>query len=108
MAEKNNGDRRRTSALSSTLSPVPSRLNDGCVDAEAPETPVHITLETDETQYTDSGHWMSILDSVAELKGELDQIASEPSPTDEADIDTGPELLFGIRGHPTRQSASQS
>lgn len=103
LAEKNAGDRRRTSAFSTVLSPLPSGLNEESANAEAPKTPVHITLENDETQYTDSGHWMSILDSVAELKGELDQIASESTPHNEADSDEGPELLFGLRTHVTRQ-----
>jgi hypothetical protein len=46
---------------------------------------------------------MSILDSIAELKDELDQIASEPQPYSQTGDDAGPELLLGVKTHATRQ-----
>jgi hypothetical protein len=102
MNERNGGGRTRAESLSTVLSPFSPVLNDGGADAEAPKTPVHMTLETDETQYTDSGHWMSILDSIAELKGELDHIASD-LPPENVDNNAGPELLIGLKSRETRQ-----
>ncbi|KAF1975958.1 hypothetical protein BU23DRAFT_456653 [Bimuria novae-zelandiae CBS 107.79] len=103
MGAKNGGDPERKNTGPSIPSPLRMDLNDGSADTEAPKTPAHMTLETDETQYTDSGHWMSILDSIAELKGELDQIASDPPQPRRPDEDVGPELLLGLRSHVTRQ-----
>lgn len=103
MNERNSGDRTANHALSAALSPFSPILTDDGANAEAPKTPVHMTLETDETQYTDSGHWMSILDSIAELKGELDDIASDPPPENDEDSNPGPELLIGLKSRPTRQ-----
>ncbi|KAL1612338.1 hypothetical protein SLS60_000564 [Paraconiothyrium brasiliense] len=103
MAEKTGGDRTRKNTLPTVASPFRLDLNDESANIEAPKTPVHMTLDSDETHYTDSGHWMSILDSISELKDELDQIASEPQPYSHAGDDAGPELLLGIKTHATRQ-----
>lgn len=103
MAEKTGGGPKKTSTFPSIASSVGPGLNDESADAEAPKTPVHMTLETHETRYTDSGHWMSILDSIAELKDELDQISSEPQPYSHTGDDLGPVLLLGINIQTTRQ-----
>lgn len=84
-------------------SPFRSDLIDEGADVEAPKTPVHMTLDSDETQYTDSGHWMSILDSIADIKDELDQIGSEPQSLGHPDDERGPELLHGNNTQATRQ-----
>ncbi|KAL5449359.1 hypothetical protein PMIN05_001398 [Paraphaeosphaeria minitans] len=103
MAEKTGGGPRRTDSIPSIASPFRPDLNDESADVEAPKTPVHMTLATNETQYTDSGHWMSILDSIAEIKDELDQIASEPQPYSHTGDNLGPELLLGINTQATRE-----
>lgn len=105
MSAKNDDHRTKptTPAFSTASSLLRSGWDDGSADTEAPKTPVHMTLETDETQYTDSGHWMSILDSIAELKGELDQIAADVPPQDNVIEDAGPELLLGLKRYTTRQ-----
>lgn len=105
MSAKNDDHRTKptTQAFSTASSLLRSGWDDGSADTEAPKTPVHMTLETDETQYTDSGHWMSILDSIAELKGELDQIAADVPPQDNVIEDAGPELLLGLKRYTTRQ-----
>jgi len=53
-------------ALSSLSPPGHIRPDPGELrgDAEAPGTPAHMKLDREETTYTDSGHWLSILDSV--------------------------------------------
>lgn len=103
MAEKTKGNRRKTNPLPNIHLPLHLDLSDESANIEAPSTPVHMTIDRNETQYTDSGHWMSILDSIAELKDELDRIASEPQPYSHTSDDAGPELLLGLKTHPTQQ-----
>lgn len=103
MDAKGSGDRTRSTPHLAHASPFRPDPNDISADAEAPGTPVHMTLDSDETKYTDSSHWMSILDSIAELKGELDQITLDPPSVDSPEDHPGPELLFGTQRHATRQ-----
>ncbi|KAF2471765.1 uncharacterized protein BDR25DRAFT_285369 [Lindgomyces ingoldianus] len=72
-------------------------------EADVPGTPDRVKLASDETRYTSSGHWTSILDGIAELKDQLDQIptSAQPRDSDQGEIQ-GPDLLFGRQRHATR------
>ncbi|KAF2108252.1 fungal-specific transcription factor domain-containing protein [Lophiotrema nucula] len=64
------------------------------------ETPDRVKLEDDATSYTNSGHWTSILDGIAELREHLDEIPSTAQPRDPTQSEIiGPDLLFGRQKH---------
>jgi hypothetical protein len=94
------------SSTNYSTSRTPSFI-DGLSDAETnpnvPSTPDRVKLEDDATTYSNSGHWTSILDSITELRGELDDIPTTAQPRDSSqeEID-GPDLLFGRQRHVTK------
>jgi len=61
MNEKRNGTQETPSPMAS-YSP---RIHVGDTDTDVPGTPDRVKLETNETSYTNSGHWTSILDGVS-------------------------------------------
>ncbi|KAF2690947.1 hypothetical protein K458DRAFT_355288 [Lentithecium fluviatile CBS 122367] len=97
MAERRNGN-QESPGSTSTYSP---KLSVGGADADIPGVPDRVKLETDETSYTNSGHWTSILDGIAELKDQLDQIPTTPQARDPTDEISGPDLLFSRTKHAT-------
>ncbi|KAF2729194.1 hypothetical protein EJ04DRAFT_580819 [Polyplosphaeria fusca] len=77
----------------------PSYHSNTC-DSDLPE---HVRLDEDTTIYSHSGHWSSILDSIAEIREELDQIPVVGQPRDFARGELpGPDLLFTLRKSLTR------
>jgi hypothetical protein len=59
-----------------------------------------VKLEKDAVSYTGSGHWTSILDSISELREQLDLIPTTAQPNDPTQSEiAGPDLLFGRHQH---------
>ncbi|KAF2833531.1 hypothetical protein CC86DRAFT_277719 [Ophiobolus disseminans] len=72
--------------------------------SDIPGTPDRVKLSNDTTTYTNSGHWTSILDGISELKTHLDQIPTSAYAEDNIIGDVpGPDLLFGLHRHATKQ-----
>ncbi|KAF2872338.1 hypothetical protein BDV95DRAFT_380719 [Massariosphaeria phaeospora] len=85
----------------SSADPPPSEvLVEGFTDPQVPDTPDRVKLENDATTYSDSSHWTSILDGIAELREHLDEIPITDIPSVN---ETGPDLLFGRQRHATKQ-----
>jgi hypothetical protein len=61
MDEKRNGNQD----IPSRLTAYDPKVNVGDLDTDVPGTPDRVKLETNETSYTNSGHWTSILDGVS-------------------------------------------
>jgi hypothetical protein len=97
MSEKQNGLHESASPM---VAYSPS-INVGDPDPDIPGTPDRVKLENDETTYTNSGHWTSILDGIAELKESLDEIPRAPQAGYPRDEITGPDLLFSRHKHAT-------
>ncbi|PSN68538.1 hypothetical protein BS50DRAFT_608997 [Corynespora cassiicola Philippines] len=83
---------------------VSDHTNDEEESPAVPNTPARVKLANDATSYTSSGHWSSILDGIAELRGELDEInVSEESKSLKENEPPGPDLLFGRHRHTTKE-----
>ncbi|KAF2004883.1 hypothetical protein P154DRAFT_484270 [Amniculicola lignicola CBS 123094] len=78
--------------------PLPAGRND-TPPTDVPGTPDLVKMDEDEMRYTNSGHWTSVLDGIAELKEHLDDISREAELLPEP---TGPILLFGRQRHATQ------
>jgi hypothetical protein len=61
MNEKRNGHQETPSPMAA-YSP---KVNIETADTDVPGTPDRVKLETNETSYTNSAHWTSILDGVS-------------------------------------------
>ncbi|ORY11155.1 fungal-specific transcription factor domain-domain-containing protein [Clohesyomyces aquaticus] len=81
----------------------PDLASNSDMAVEIAGTPDKVKIANDETRYTNSGHWTSILDGIAELKDELDQIPTSAQPRDRRSELQGPDLLFGRHHHATRE-----
>jgi hypothetical protein len=82
--------------------PRPATSEDS-TDTRVAGTLDRVKLDHDGTSYTNSGHWTSILDSITELRDELDQISTTPQPLDPAQADAfTPSLFFGRLRHVTK------
>ncbi|KAF2709371.1 hypothetical protein K504DRAFT_502100 [Pleomassaria siparia CBS 279.74] len=78
--------------------------NDQSTDAEIPGTPDRVKVGNDTTTYTNSSHWTSILDGIAELKEHLEQIPTSPQPRNPTiDEISGPDIIFGSHKHATKK-----
>lgn len=101
--EAKNGDHSSPSIF---LANEPRRYvsSDQSPDAEIPGTPDRVKVENDTTSYTSSSHWTSILDGIAELRDQLEQIPTEPQPRNPGLVEMpGPDILFGRQRHATQR-----
>jgi hypothetical protein len=72
------------------------------ISSEVPDTPDRVELDHDATSYTNSSHWLNILDGITELRDELDRIAIVSSYDGPGPDTSGPDLLFGRQRHATK------
>lgn len=71
---------------------------------EIPDTPDRVRFTDDTTSYTNSAHWISILDGISELREHLDDIPTTAHSRDDNSVDVpGPDILFGRQRHATKQ-----
>lgn len=63
--------------------------------SEIPDTPDRVELKNDATSYTNSSHWLNILDGITELRDELDRITIVTSDDCPGADTPGPDILFG-------------
>ncbi|KAF1960470.1 hypothetical protein CC80DRAFT_544917 [Byssothecium circinans] len=103
MEQKRNAASFSPATIATSMPAYSPKPDDGTVDADVPSAPDRVRLENDETSYTNGGHWTSILDGIAELKGELDKIQITPQPSTADEEVPGPDLLFGHHRHASRE-----
>lgn len=103
MEEKAQGRQSSSNFSSSGPPSYVNGLSDDETNPDVVSTPDRVKLEDDATTYSNSGHWTSILDSITELRGELDDIPTTAQPRDSSQAEiAGPDLLFGRQRHVTK------
>ncbi|KAF2642458.1 hypothetical protein P280DRAFT_395792 [Massarina eburnea CBS 473.64] len=101
--QKRSGNSYTPSTVIPSVSAYSPKPSDRAADVDAPLAPDRVKLEADETSYTNSGHWTSILDGIAELKEHLDSIPTTVQPGSQEDDALRPDLLFSQHRHATRE-----
>ncbi|PVI00613.1 hypothetical protein DM02DRAFT_562708 [Periconia macrospinosa] len=103
MEANRNGSPNSSLALPPTTPSGSTRITDEPTHVDIPIAPDKVELHNDETRYANSGHWTSVLDGIAELKAQLDDIPIAAQDHSRIEGDDEPELLFGGRCNATRE-----